>query len=454
MSIIDHEQIENSPKLKAYYDDKRLFYRNVFWLIGGNVSAIFGQNTAMSLMPLHMANINLTARQISTVMAVSSWIGIPLILYVSHLTDHWQGKMGRRRPFLLLQLPFTFLGLAFFPFATTIWLCLLFYAMFYVFNSIKYASYPFLINDVSKQKYWGRINGFHVFFGYVGVWFGIYFLMPMVDTHGAKFVFITAACLMFIGELLTLLFIKEPPIRSEIPPRFNPIPVIWSTLRFGLANQQRALVCITFALCCGLGIVFYYIPLQAKVNMGLTEGQVGRNILQYGPIAGVIWAFCAGFVIDKFGPVKAMLTGYTFAVIAMLLGLSPEASAGVLHRWTSLTLSPVHLLAAAYLLNMTGNTFVYMGAQIFMMSSVRREDMAKLCACAGAVNLFGQSLMMLAAGWLITTVFDENYGVAFILSLVFTSFGIPLCFAIEYLAKRKRAEKTTDIGKIVQPETP
>jgi hypothetical protein len=157
-------------------------------------------------------------------------------------------------------------------------------------------------------------------------------------------------------------------------------------------------------------------------------------------------------VIDKFGPVKAMTIGYSFAVIAMLLGLNPVTSAEFLYNLTSLKLSPVHSLAAAYLLNTTGNTFIYMAAQIFMMSSIRREDMAKLSACAGAINLLGQSLMMMTAGWLITGVFDENYGIVFILSLIFVSFGIPLCFMIEYFAKKKYTDQHTEIMHEVEVE--
>lgn len=436
MPLVNHEEIENSPKLKAYYENKRLFYLNIFWLIGGNTAAVFGQNTAQTLMPLHMAEINLTAQNISTIMAVSSWIGVPLILYISYLTDHWQGKMGRRRPFLLLQLPFTFIGLFFFGYTGGIFSCLFFYGMFYIFNSIKYTSYPFLINDVSKQKYWGRINAFHVFFSYVGVWLGLFFLMPLTDKIGAKPVFMFAALLMFLGELATLVFIKEPPIRSQIPPQYNPFPVILKTIKFGISDRRRIAVCLAFAMTTALGVSFYYIPLQAKVNLQLSEGDVARKILQYGPIATVIWSFCSGFVIDKFGPVKAMFTGYIFAVAAMLIGISPLRTSDIIENITALEIAPAYLLAAAYLLYMTANTFIYMGAQIFMMSSVRRENMAQFCALAGSVNLLGQSFLMMASGWLITNVFNENYGIVFVLSLAVVSLGIPLWFFIDRKAKK------------------
>ena len=115
--LVNHSEVENSPKLKAYYDNKKLFFWNVFWLLFGNAAAMFGQQTAGSLMPLHMASIKLDAQQISSIIAVGTLLAIPSLLYVSHLTDHWQSRWGRRLPFIAVSFPFKVIALILFPYA-------------------------------------------------------------------------------------------------------------------------------------------------------------------------------------------------------------------------------------------------------------------------------------------------------------------------------------------------
>ncbi len=314
--MIDHEAVENSPELKAYYSDKRLFYKNVFWYLFGNCAALFGQNTAQTLMPLHMEGVGLNAQQISTILAMGGWLGMPLMLYFSHLTDHWQWKYGRRLPFLAMCLPFMITAMIVMPYASTMISCMAVYALYISFNQIKYTTYPYLLNDISKKCYWGRVSGLSMVIGCAGTWFGQFFLMPMVDTHGESFVFRTGAIFVAVATTLTLIFVKEPPIRNSEPPRFNPVPVVWSTLKVGFASPIRLATCLAFALVCGVGMAAYYVPLQGKANLGLTEGQIGKSILQFGTMAQVTLYFVGGWIVDKAGSAKCMIVGILLLVLA------------------------------------------------------------------------------------------------------------------------------------------
>ncbi len=149
---VDHEAMENTPKLKGYYDNKNLVYKNAFWLIVGGGAAGFGLNAAQGLMPLHMDGVGMNAKQISLVMSMAGWIGMPLILYLSYLSDHWQWKMGRRLPFLMISLPFITIGMFFFPYMQTVLSCLLMYTIYSAPNSLSSCITTFLKNIAENSS--------------------------------------------------------------------------------------------------------------------------------------------------------------------------------------------------------------------------------------------------------------------------------------------------------------
>ena len=422
----DTERVQGIT-VEEYYDNRRLFFANTFWLVFGGAAASFGLNTAQSLMPLHMANVGLNAEQISLIMAIRGWVGMPLVLYMAYLSDHWQGKMGRRLPFLAISLPFILLGMAFFPYMRTVLSCLIMYSVFTFFVQVKFDTYPFLIYDIAKKASWGKVNGFNVVVSAIGVWMGQTLLMPMVDVRGEKYVYMLGAAFVGLFTLLTILFMKEPPIRSATPPRFNPMPVILGALKIGFKDRRNIWLFVAFGLICGPGIAFNYIPLQAKVNLGMTDGEIGRQILQYGTLVGVVFAFFMGWTIDKIGAAKSIAIGYVFGIIAVFIGFNPS-SAGQ--------------LAVAFVLLMAASNFMYMAGSIFVASCVSRENLASFSACNGSVNLFIQACVMQIAGILITRVFAGNYGFAFILSAILTTAGVPLFFWFERVWKAARVEET------------
>jgi len=421
---VNHSLIENSPQLKAYYDNKRLFKWNVFWLLFGNAAAIFGQQTAGSLMPLHMAGVRLDAQQISVILGIGSVLAIPSLLYVSHLTDHWQSKWGRRLPFVAISFPFKVIALLLFPYAMTMLPCAALYLSYYMFNSILYTAYPYLFNDISKQQYWGRIAGFSNLTSFFAVWLGQVVLMPMVVTHGEKTVFVISAIFVGVASLLTVLFVREPPMRSETPPQFNPIPAIASVIKFGFSDIRRILICLAFGcVACGINLIIVYVPLQAKVNIGLTEAEIGRYILQFGTITNALLAVAAGWVIDKMGIFKSMMIGLLFLFFASVIGFNPTWFSQMFANIAGIKLSPSVFLAAAYTAGFMANPFIYLASNVYIMKSVQRNNFATFCACTGSTNLMMQSIIMVLTGTLIKYV-SGNYGIAFAISIVLVAIGV------------------------------
>lgn len=428
---IDHELIENLPHLKPYYDDKRLFRKNVFWIIVSNALFTFGFGATASLLAMHMANAKLGASEISSIFAIAGWLGIPTILYVSNLTDKWQWKCGRRLPFVVIAVVTSVVALVLFPYSTTFFTCLILYLMFNLAALTRSSTYPLLNNDISKKKYWGRITGINdLLIGSVGGWLSIIILLPLVNSHSEKTAFWFSASIISVATILLFVFIKEPPIQTEEKPNFNPVSVIWGTLKFGFSDMKNIPLFLAYALCMNAGIPGTFIALQAKVNLHMTEGQVGTHILQYGLLMMVATSFFIGWSVDKLGTVKSLVIAYIGVIAAASLGINPTASAEFISQWIGCRVAPVYTLAGAYLIGITSYSLMGTAASIFVMASVQREQFARFCACSGSVNLFTQSFVMLFIGFLVSHVFGGNYGFAFLASAVLGLMGSILFFVV------------------------
>ena len=439
---IDFEAMEREhPELKAFYDNKRLFYINVFWLIVGGAAAALGVNTASTVMPLHMAKIGLDSEQISNIMAIRGYLMLPLALYLAQLSDRWQSKRGRRLPFLAASIPFTVAGMWLFPYTSTLWPCLLVFAVFHFAMNVKYDTYPFIAYDIARQEYWGRVNGLNLVLSGIGVWLGQVVLMPMMDARGEKHVYMLAALIVGVATVLTVLFSKEPPIRSETPPEFNPIPVIKHVIKVGFANKRHVQLFVANGLINVVSLVMVYIPLQAMVNLHMTKGDIGRDVLQYATIATTVLAFFVGWAIDKIGSPKAVLLGFVLAVAAMVLGFAPSSHATlalcgallapvsfVAHR--TITPSPWAILAVANVLVSVGYLCIYWAQHVFTASCVRREDLATFGTCNGAVVVAFNTVALQFCGVLIKRVFGGNYGVAFVIGTALCAIGVPMFFSV------------------------
>jgi len=271
----------------------------------------------------------------------------------------------------------------------------------------------------------------------------------MMDKHGEKYVYALAAGVVGLFTLMTVLFSKEPPLRSETPPQFNPIPVIKHIVKLGFSNKRIVWLFIANGLVCGIQLVAVYVPLQAMVNLHMTKAQIGQDVLQYGTIAQTALAFFIGWGIDKLGSAKAILLGFLLATTGMLLGFSPAshitqsalgALVGVLslvshHTFRS---SPTLALAAAYLFVQVALILIYWAQHVYTASCVRREDLATFGTCNGAVNVLILTLGTQLSGVLIKRVFGGNYGFAFIVATVITAIGVPIFFWIDRVIRRER----------------
>jgi MFS family permease len=427
-TFVDHSALEQStPALKSFYDDRRLMYRNAFWYLFGASAGGFGFNTVQSLMPMHMAKMGMGPELISLVLSLRSWIYAFLVLYIAHVSDHWQSRMGRRLPFLIISLPFLVIGMVIFPLIKSTLICVVVFSIFALFVGIKWDTYPLLSYDLFRQKYWGRIAGIGGIAGGFAVWIGQVILMPMVDTHGEEFVYCLAALFLLLSTLLTLIFVREPPLHPAKLKNWNPWSIIVSTIKVGFSRSQNVILFIGFVLLISPNLVLNYISVQGQMNLGLTQGEVGRYILQWGTLVSMILFPIIGVCMDRFGAVRICIFAYACTLIACWFGYHPKT---------------VHELAIASTFITVASGVTYTAATIFVASGIERENIATFCACNGAVTSAVTAILLPICGTLIKRVFGGNYGSIFLIASVLAGFGLLILL---WLDQKRRVEAKAEI---------
>lgn len=389
------------PSKEQYYSNHRLFRKNIFWYIFGASAGGFAFNTVQTMMPLHMSQIGMNAEEISWAMSLRNMIYLFLVLYISRISDEWSGSWGRRLPFLLISLPLLTIPLFFYPHTESIGSCVILFSLICVAVGIKYDTYPFLSYELAPKTHWGRVAGIAGFFGGIANWLGQVYLMPMSDSRGEVFVYSFASIIIIASTIPALLFIKEPPNHNNKPIQWNPLPSIIQTFKIGCERKENIYLFIAFGLTCSSGVSLQFLAVQAKENLQLSVGQIGKDLLQYGTIIALILSPFTGTIIDKIGAIRVIWGGAVIFLIASVLGYQPQS---------------VFLFQIACTLTVLGQALVYASALILVAQKAKLESIASFCAVNGAMNMIVSTCITFCAGILVNRVFHGNYGSVYLLT--------------------------------------
>lgn len=399
-----------SPEAHAYYQDKKLLYCNAFWMLFGTFGMGLGLGVASNLVPLHMDRVGMSATQISLGWAINGWVIAFLMIYIAYRSDYCQVRWGRRLPFLLIAMPPVCIALLIFPHTQTILACILAFAVFRFFLNFKEQTYPFLSYDIAPKSFWGRMWALQIASGALGQWLSNVGLMPLVDIWGETPVFYLASAILGLLTLVSIYFIKEPPIRTPKRPPFN----IKKQLSIGFGDKRNWLLFIGFGLAIMATLPFpTFIVLQAKNNVLLSSTQIGW-VMSWMTIASMVIAFPAGWLTDRFGALLIIIVGYAFSIIACVIGYPAETA-------TSLSIAVVLLAVAGGL--------SYNALLVFLVQGVSRDILASFSACNGMFSAFFAATMQVVCGLIIDHV-GGNYAVAFPVGVVLGGIGIPMLIMV------------------------
>ncbi|CAN5777204.1 hypothetical protein BH09VER1_BH09VER1_17270 [soil metagenome] len=406
-----------SLEAREYYADKRLLWLNSFWLLFGTFGMGMGLGVSANLVPLHMSKVGMNATQIALGFSINGWLIAFLMIYLAYRSDNCQIRWGRRLPFLLLAIPPVCLALIIFPHAHTIFACVVVFAVYRFFLNFKEQTYPFLSYDIAPRECWGRIWALQMAGGALGGWAANVGLMRLVKPWGEAPVFYLASGMLGGLTLVTILFLKEPPIRVKNPAPFQ----IGKQLLIGFGDRRNWLLFLGF----GLGIMTalpapIFIVLQAKNNVLLDEGQIGW-VMSWFTLASLVIAFPAGWLTDRLGAIQAMGISYVLALVAAFLGFAADGA-------TRLSFSVVFLALSG--------TISYNAMLVFLVRGVPREIIASFSACNGMFSAFFAATVQVACGSLID-LFGGNYGIAFPLGVLLGGVGLAMLIVVDQWRKKE-----------------
>ena len=327
----------------------------------------------------------------------------------------------RRKPFLIL---FTVVAVALTAgldlFGTVAAAVALFIVANFAYQSAL-VFYNALLPGVSGERGAGRVSGYGVGVGYVGAIFGLIFITLFV-THAAEVrallgplggwiqtsgavnsnAFVPTAALFLLFSLPAFIFVPDPRVRSPRPVRpratYRNVFVTVRNIRqyTGLGTFMLAMILYGDASNTAVANMALY----GREVFGMEQGAI-RNLLLFSTVFAVAGAAGFGFLTDRLGPKRTLITVLIIWLGAILLAVVAVAP------W-------MLLLAGAFVGIALGSTWV--ASRVMLMALSPAE---KLGEFFGFYTLGGR--LSAVSGPLITaiilTVFDDLGSTAYRLAI-------------------------------------
>ncbi len=96
----------DATAVASYYADRKLMWRNVFWITFGHFGMALSMTILVPLMNLRLKAVGVSDSSVGLVTSANLWAVSFLVMYFSWKSDHCTSRLGRRTPFVLMSLPF------------------------------------------------------------------------------------------------------------------------------------------------------------------------------------------------------------------------------------------------------------------------------------------------------------------------------------------------------------
>lgn len=346
------------------------------WMLWGDFCYTLMETIVPSILPITLKGLGTS--NISMALILSTLPGVlntTICPWVSFWSDRYRSRWGRRIPFILTTLPFLtfflillgysqqigstlhhwiFAANGYFSATTvTVFLIGVFMVGFQFFNMFVGSVYWYLFNDVVPKEVIGQFLGlFRVVGGLAGVLYN-YYIFKYAESHMTE-IFVGVALLYAIGFTLMCLFVKEgeyPPPPENVDGRAGVIAGLKTFFVecFSLRFYWYVFGMHTFWSMSGSANMF---SIFFARNIGLSLDQIG-TLGAIGGTVGLILTYPAGYVADKYHPLriqlamKAVMLMFTpLSLIFLVVDMTPT-SVYYYSLITSLVATPAAILYSA-----------------------------------------------------------------------------------------------------------
>lgn len=311
------------------------------WLLWGDFCFMLMENVIPSLMPLKLKALGASNTTIGmVVIAIPSAINTVFNPIISFRSDRFRSRWGRRIPFILFSMPFLVLSLVGLGFGDAmgdvfhkhlgpaienlsprlVIICGfgVLMVLFSVFNTFVNSTFWYLFNDVVPEELLARFMSWFRMISLISVSLYNFLVFPYATSHFRE-ILVGTALLYLVGFGLMCLNVKEgdyPPAPASVGGR--------SGFRAGIATYLKECLTLRHYWWLFLGNLFlcaYSSTMPMMVffyqGTGLDLDHIGK-ILATINISTALFVLGAGWLADRYNPIRVVLAGQIFQVVVVL----------------------------------------------------------------------------------------------------------------------------------------
>jgi MFS family permease len=401
--------------LTRFYADRKLMWRNVFWITFGHFGAALSQTILEPLMNLRLKAVGVSESSVGLITSVNLWAVSFLVMYFSWKSDHCTSRLGRRTPFTLLALPFITLALMLFPLSSEKYLLMGLMLTYFFFNDMKASTYPLLAIDCVSKEVLARVSGLVAITISLAGFLSTRVGAKMADTH-PKGVFIVAASTMAVMTLIALWRVHEPPLYHPAKTSFN----FLAPIKIACRDKRILVLILAIALLNAFPIIFKtWVWFYALGKLHLTIGDTGAAI-SWGLLLQVGISYPAGWLIDRFGSYLALCIQWTLMLTLAVLSIHVAN----LHGLVVLTL----LYFLLQPLQVAGDTILW--------KTMDKADTGSYTSTVALVRNFSTGTALAISGFLIK--WTGSYIVAFWFGFGLSTIALIVFFVYRHIMRPRR----------------
>ena len=286
----------------------------------GTVDAITG-----NMLPITAKYFTDNAGLIAIMVALNRICGFLVQPYAAWKSDSHHSAWGRRRPFLLISWPVTFVCvglLGMLPFVvpaeyhrTAMMVSVLFVVNLgmQIFLDMCYGSADPLYGDTFASQELGRATGIRTIVNNSIVFAMTAFFVPLADIH-EFYPYLGAMLFLIVSMLVTMFALKEKiPARLPPPQRYNPLKPLRE-----LANPQtRNVAIVGSAVLVTLGLTEMLHALFVTETLGFSKTVLGLTT-SASLMISLICPYPLGSLVDRVGARRVMIVGFVFLMVVEL----------------------------------------------------------------------------------------------------------------------------------------
>ncbi len=406
------ETTHEGSELRAFYADRPMMWRNVFWVTFGHFGMALAMTIAEPLMNLRLKAVGVSDSVIGLLVSANLWAVSFLVMYFSWKSDHTVSRFGRRTPFVLMSLPFLTLALVLFPLFHAKWILVGLMLVYFFFNDVKASTYPLLGIDCASKDILARVSGLVAIVTSLAGFLSARIGAKMADVNPGH-VFVAAAAANLTATLLAMWQIKEPPIFHPTRERFN----FLAPIKIACRDKRILVLMIAVALLNAFPMVFKtWVWFYAKERLGLSIGQTGAA-MSWGLLLQMGVSYQAGWLIDRFGGYVALVLAWVLMLALVVFSIGVRSASGLI------LLTVLHSLVMS--LKVAGDAILW--------KTMDKADTGSYTSTVALCRNFCTGTVIAMSGFLIK--WTGSYVAAFWFGFLLSSIALVVFFVYKHLMR-------------------